>query len=233
MIGGAEVALDLSRTTIESHYYGVYPAIVVDNQDPDGQGRVLVRLPWSPDSSGAAYEAWARLATMMGGKSRGTWFIPDTEDEVLVSFQAGDPRLPFVVGAMWNGQDTAPESIDSDNNIKSIVSRTGIRITLDDTRGAATLTLKTPAGQSVVLTDSGAQITVSDLTGNSIQLAPGGVTITSAGPLNISAPTVSCDFGLLNIDAAMSTFSGVLQCDVLLAETVVASTYTPGLGNSA
>jgi phage gp45-like len=132
---------------------------------------------------------------------------------------------------MWNGKDTAPESIDSDNNIKSIVSRAGIRITLDDTSGAVTLTLKTPGGQSVVLTDGGAQIKVTDLTGNSIQLAPGGITITSAGPLNISAPTASCDFGLLTVDAALTTFSGVVQCDALIAETVIGTTYAPGIGN--
>ena len=233
MTSRADVALDLSRTTVESHYYGVYPATVADNQDPDGQGRVLVRLPWSPDSGDDAYEAWARLATLMGGNSRGTWFIPDKDDEVLVSFQAGDPRLPVVVGAMWNGKDTAPESIDSDNNVKSIVSRAGIRITLDDTVGAATLTLKTPGGQSVALTDGGAQITVTDLTGNSIQLAPGGITITSVGPLNISAPTASCDIGLLSVDSAMTTFSGVVQCEVLIAETVVGTTYTPGIGNTS
>lgn len=231
MTGAADVALDLARTTVESHYYGVYPATVVDNQDPDGQGRVRVRLPWSPDSGSGAYEAWARLATMMGGKSRGTWLIPDKDDEVLVSFQAGDTRLPFVVGAMWNGTDTAPESIDSDNNIKSIVSRTGIRITLDDTEDAVTLTLSTPGGQSVVLTDSGPQITVTDSSNNSIQLTPSGITITSAGTLSITAPTASCDFGSLSVNSAMSTFSGVVQCDTSIASTVVGATYTPGVGN--
>ena len=42
--------------------------------------------------AGASYEAWARLATLMGGPNRGSWFIPESGDEVLVCFEGGDPR---------------------------------------------------------------------------------------------------------------------------------------------
>ena len=49
-------------------WYGVFPALVTDIKDPDGQGRVKISLPWSPDAQGAACELWARLATLMGGK---------------------------------------------------------------------------------------------------------------------------------------------------------------------
>src|SRR5690349_5349415 len=124
-------------------FYGVYPATVKDLQDPDNQGRVKIRLPWSPDTGSESYEVWARVATMMGGKDRGTWFIPDVDDEVLVSFEGGNPRRPYVVGGLWNGKDTPPEKMDSDNNLKSIVSRSDIRITMDDTSGAVKLTIKT------------------------------------------------------------------------------------------
>ncbi len=226
-----DLALDLARVVTAGHYYGVYPATVADNQDPDSQGRVLVRLPWSPDAGGATYEAWARLSTMMAGGNRGTWFVPETGDEVLVCFQGGDPRWPFVIGALWNGQDDPPESIDSNNDIKSIVSREGIRITLDDTSGSVTLTLSTPGGQSVELTDGGNQITVQDSNGNSIELAPGGITVTSAAPLQVSAPSATMDFGMLTVDCAMSTFSGVVQVDTLISNAVVSASYTPGVGN--
>jgi len=67
-------------------WYGVSPALVVDIKDPDNQGRVKVSLPWSPDAKGASYEAWARLATMLGGNNRGSWFIPDVNDEGLFAF---------------------------------------------------------------------------------------------------------------------------------------------------
>ena len=90
------------------HWYGVYPALVVDIADPDGQGRVKVTLPWSPDAGGSRYEAWARLATLMAGNNRGSWFIPDVDDEVLVAFEGGDPRRPYVVGGLWNGRTGRP-----------------------------------------------------------------------------------------------------------------------------
>src|ERR1700732_4421062 len=82
-------------------FYGVYPAQVSDIQDPDHQGQVKVKLPWSPDAAGGVYETWARLATLMGGGNRGTWFVPDVGDEVLVAFEGGQPRRPYVVGALW------------------------------------------------------------------------------------------------------------------------------------
>src|SRR4029450_1982722 len=70
--------------------YGVYPAQVTDIKDPDGQGRVKVKLPWSPDANGG-YEVWARLAVLMAGQNRGTWFIPDPNDEVLIMFEGRGP----------------------------------------------------------------------------------------------------------------------------------------------
>jgi uncharacterized protein involved in type VI secretion and phage assembly len=89
-------------------WYGVCPAQVTDIKDPDNQGRVQVALPWSPDSGSERYTAWARLATLMAGNNRGSWWIPDVDDEVLVAFEHGDVRRPYVVGALWNGSDAPP-----------------------------------------------------------------------------------------------------------------------------
>ena len=90
-------------------YYGVYPALVVDINDPDGEGRVKIKLSWSPDPSGADYEAWARIATLMAGDGRGSWFIPELDDEVLMCFEAGEPKRPYViVGAFVLGMLLTP-----------------------------------------------------------------------------------------------------------------------------
>ena len=153
-------------------WYGVYPAVVADLADPDGQGRVKVRLPWAPDASGAQYEAWARLATLMAGNNRGTWFVPDSGDEVLVAFQAGDPRYPFVVGALWNGQDAPPESMDSAgrNESKVIRSRNGVRVLLEDKDGQERFLVETPGGQRITLKDGPGQVTIEDSNGNSVKL---------------------------------------------------------------
>jgi uncharacterized protein involved in type VI secretion and phage assembly len=223
--------IDRAMTWPEGHYYGVYPATVSGNQDSSGQGRVQVRLPWSPDPAGAQYEVWARLATMMAGGNRGTWFIPEVGDEVLVAFLGGDPKSPYVIGALWNGQDQAPESIDQNNDIRSITSRSGIKVTMDDTSGAVTLTLETPGGQTVTMADGGPSIEMSDSNGNSIQMDSGGMTITAATQLTINAPTAQFTVGQVTADSAMWTYSGVIQCDSLIAAAVVGSTYTPGVGN--
>ena len=144
-----EVAESRAPRGYGGRFYGAYPALVRDIKDPDGQGRVKVSLPWSPDGNGASYEAWARLATMMAGKNRGTWFIPDVNDEVLVVFIGGDPRLPSVVGGLWNGRDTPHESMDGSgqNKVKSIRSRNGVKVTLDDSDGQEKLVLETPGAQ--------------------------------------------------------------------------------------
>src|SRR5947209_2018015 len=172
-------------------FYGVYPALVTDVVDPDAEGRVKVRLPWSPDAGDSSYETWARLATMMGGNNRGTWFIPDKDDEVLVAFEGGNPRRPYVVGGLWNGQDKPPEQMDGGGNnyLKTILSRQGVRITLDDTEGAVKLRLETPFGQSIVLSDADNSITADDSNGNSIKMDAQGITIIADVKVTISAST--------------------------------------------
>jgi uncharacterized protein involved in type VI secretion and phage assembly len=215
-------------------FYGVYPALVTDLADPDDQGRVKVRLPWSPDVGGDSYEAWARLATMMAGADRGTWFVPDEGDEVLVAFEAGNPRRPYVVGALWNGRDAPPEQMDGagDNNLKTICSRQGIRITLDDSAGQVKLTLETPGGHTIALDDGGLSVTIEDSNGNSVKLEPQGVTITASGVVNVNASGVATvTAAMVNVDSAMAKFSGVVQCSTLIASSVVSASYTPGAGN--
>lgn len=208
--------------------YGVYPALVVDREDPDGMGRVQVRLPWAHDPEGGEYQAWARLATLMAGNGRGTWFIPEIDDEVLVAFEAGDPARPFVVGALWNGRDLPPEK---DVDKKVIRSRNGLQITLDDAKGAEKLVLETPEGNQVVLDDGGDEVQVQDRHGNLIRLHAGGVTITSAASVRLQASNVDVQAGMVTIDAGMARFSGVVQCSTLIANAVVSSSYTPGAGN--
>jgi uncharacterized protein involved in type VI secretion and phage assembly len=221
-------ALDLERapTGPGGLFYGVYPAIVEELGTGQHQGYVKVRLPWSPDSGSAAYAVWARLAVLMAGADRGTWFIPDPEDEVLVAFQGGRAEHPYVIGGLWNGQDAPPEQMDGnqDNNLKTICSRQGIRITLDDTQGAVKLTLETPGGHTVTLDDGGLKVMIEDSNGNSIKLDPGGITVQASALVKVQA-------SMVQVDAALSKFSGVVQCDTLITNSVISASYTPGAGN--
>ena len=214
-------------------WYGVYPAIVSDIKDPDGGGRVRVKLPWAPDSGGASYEAWARLATLMAGPNRGTWFVPDPNDEVLIAFEGGDPRRPYVVGALWNGSDSPPESMDgAGNNFKKVVrSRNGVKITLDDTDGQEKLILETPGGQRVTMKDGPGAVEIVDSNGNSVKLESSGITITASARVTVNASQVTVSAGMVTVDAGMSKFSGVVQADTVICNSIISASYTPGAGN--
>jgi uncharacterized protein involved in type VI secretion and phage assembly len=212
-------------------WYGVYPALVTDIKDPDGQGRVRIKLPWAADDAG--FETWARLATLMAGAQRGSWFIPDVDDEVLVAFVGGDPRHPIVIGALWNGADTPPAAMDGagQNNTKLLCSRNGVKLTLDDSNGRERLLLETPAGQTITLQDGPASIELTDSNGNSVKLEAAGITITASAKVTVNASQVHVSAGMVQVDAGMSKFSGVVQCDTLISNSVVSASYTPGAGN--
>ena len=112
---------------------GVVVGVVTNNQDPEKMGRVKVKFPWLSD---ADESNWARVATPMAGKERGFYFLPEVDDEVLVAFEHGDARFPYVVGALWNGTDTPPaDNADGKNNVRVIKSRSGHVIRLTDEDG--------------------------------------------------------------------------------------------------
>jgi uncharacterized protein involved in type VI secretion and phage assembly len=215
-------------------WYGVFPASVSDIKDPDGMGRVKVTLPWSPDTGTDRYEVWARVATLMGGNNRGSWFIPDPNDEVLVGFEGGDPRRPYVIGGLWNGRDNPPESMDGGgNNYKKVIrSRNGVKATLDDHDGQEQLILETPGGQKITLKDGPGSVEIVDSNGNSVKLEASGITVNASANVTINAGAqVQVSAGMVNVVAGMSKFSGVVQCDTLISNTVISATYTPGAGN--
>lgn len=217
-----------------ARWYGVHVGLVSDVKDPDGLGRVKVKLPWIVDADGGVYEVWARLATMMAGKNRGTWFIPDVDDEVLVAFEAGDPRFPYVVGSVWNGIDTPPESMDGagKNYRKVIRSRNGVKVTLDDQDGQEQCIVETPAGQKITLKDGPGSVEAVDSNGNSVKLDTSGVTVISNATVTIQAgAAVKVSAATVTVDAAMSKFSGVVQADTVITNSVVSTSYTPGAGN--
>jgi uncharacterized protein involved in type VI secretion and phage assembly len=214
-------------------WYGVYPALVSDIKDPDGQGRIKITLPWSPDTGGDRYEVWARIATLMAGNNRGTWFIPDVNDEVLIVFEGGDPRRPYAIGGLWNGTDSPPESMDGGgNNYKKVVrSRNGVKITLDDTDGQEQFVVETPGGQKLNLKDGPGVVEIDDSNGNSIKMEASGITINASAKVTVQCSTAEISTSMLTVNSPMSQFSGVVQAQTVITNSVVSSSYTPGAGN--
>jgi uncharacterized protein involved in type VI secretion and phage assembly len=222
-----------AATAARSHWFGVYPALVSDVKDPESTGRVKVTLPWSPDNGSERYEAWARVATLMGGNKRGSWFIPDVNDEVLVVFEAGDPRRPYVIGGLWNGSDAPPESMDGGgNNFKKVLrSRNGVKITLDDQDGQEQFIAETPGGQKVTLKDGPGSIEIADSNGNSIKMEASGITINASAVVTINASSLNVSASAVSVNAGSSNFSGTVLAATVNTPSVVAATYTPGAGN--
>ena len=207
-------------------------AQVVSIADPEQLNRVQVRVLHYDGLDDQNMPLWARVVAPFAGENRGAFFMPDVGDEVLVVFVQGDARHPLVIGGLWNGRSPAPASIGADGNVvKRIRSRNGVQITLEDRQGEETLKLETPDGQHVTLRDGPGAITVEDANGNSIQLETAGITINAAAKVTINASTIEASAGMVTVNAGMSRFSGVVQCDVLISNAVVSSSYTPGAGN--
>ncbi|MDT7605400.1 MAG: hypothetical protein QOF61_3397, partial [Acidobacteriota bacterium] len=150
-----------------------------------------------------------------------------------VVFEGGDPRRPYVIGGLWNGSDSPPETMDgAGNNYKKVIrSRNGVKVTLDDTDGQEKFICETPGGQKITLKDGPGVVEIVDSNGNSIKMESSGITINASAKVTINASQVAVSAGMVTVDAGMSKFSGVVQCDTLISNSVVSASYTPGAGN--
>jgi uncharacterized protein involved in type VI secretion and phage assembly len=228
-----EMLLERTAHGLGGRWFGIYPGLVSDIKDPNGSGRVKVTLPWSPDTASDHYEAWARVTTFMGGNNRGSWFIPDVNDEVLLAFESGDPRRPYVLGGLWNGSDKPPQSMDGggQNNLKVLRSRNGVKITLDDTSGQENCIMETPGGQKITLHDGPGSVEVVDSNGNSVKMQASGITVNASAKVTVTASMVEISASMVTVNAGMSKFSGVVQADTVICNSIVSASYTPGAGN--
>ena len=129
-------------------------ATVLSNADPEGKGRVRVRMNWQTDGM---QTGWVRVMTPDGGSSsdvksnRGFVFIPEVGDQVLLGFRHGDPARPYVMGSLFNG--TTGNGGGSNNSIKSLKTRSGISVILNDDNKS--LAIKDAGGSSIYLDGNG------------------------------------------------------------------------------
>lgn len=118
-----------------------------------------------------------------------------------------------------------------DDAKKFLHSRGGLKITLNDESGHESFVVETEAGQKFLLQNGPGHIELLDGNGNSLRLEPDGITVNSAAKVTINASVVEINSGLLNVNAPMSKFSGVVQCDALISNSVISESYSPGAGN--
>lgn len=205
-------------------YFGLYPAFVTNLVDSANLGRVEVSLPWLGTDGNRDVRAWATLCSPYADNNQGLEILPEVGSQVLVAFEAGNMRRPYIIGAAWNGKESLPDTPDSANNLRVWQSRSGSRLEFDDsTPPKVSVTMK--SGHKVVLDDSAQQITITHAMGCSITLTATAIQINANVSVDVTAPMV-------NVNAAMSTFSGVVEAQTVIADSfVISPAYTPGVGN--
>lgn len=162
---------------------GVAPALISKVND---NGTVKVKFPWLPEEPETG---WIRMTAPMAGKDRGMFFMPEVDDEVLVSYDQGSTNFPYVIGFLWNGKDKAP---CSDKNIRKIKTKSGHIVEFDDKSDSASITIKTAGEQEIELNDKPKSITLK--TGdNKIIMDKNGITIETNADVSIKGKNVNIE----------------------------------------
>lgn len=206
-------------------YYGLYPALVTDIVDPLRIGRIQVQLPWL-GGDGDSVRSWATLLTPYADDDQGFEFLPAVGTQVVVGFEAGDLRRPYIVGSAWNGKEALPEPPAAPNDKRLIRTRAGSLLEFDDADGAAKVTLSMRSGHTLVMDDAAQEVKLAHANGCTI-------TMDVAGNVKIQANVaVEITASVMNVHAPIANFDGVINCTTVIASTgVVSPSYTPGAGN--
>jgi uncharacterized protein involved in type VI secretion and phage assembly len=151
-VNPSNMLFEIETHQLTNRIHGVVIGLVTNNQDPEGLGRVKVKFPWL---SADAESPWARVAVPMAGNQRGIYFLPEPDDEVLVAFEHGDVNFPYIIGALWNGQDIPPaNNDDGKNNLRVIQSRSGHIIRLNDEDGKEKIEIIDKSGNNSIVFDT-------------------------------------------------------------------------------
>lgn len=169
--------------------HGVVPAVVTDVNDPEKRCRVKVRFPWLSDTYATD---WARTVQPSAGRQRGGLFLPEVGDEVLVAFEQGDIRRPYVIGGLYNGVDTPQLGagvVDGAGQVsrRAFVSKKGHELSFcdDPARNGIALTSASKSLE-VFLDEGGTEIKVTS-NGTVTIKGTSKVTVESSGSMELKA----------------------------------------------
>jgi len=142
------------------------------NKDPAGENRILVTLPMMQnDNSGI----WARLATFYATNEKGSFFIPEVDDEVVLGFLNSDPNYPVILGSLYSSENTPPYELTEENYTKALLTKEGCKIEFDDEKKV--INIETPGENKITISDEDKGITIVDENKNSIKTNAEGITI--------------------------------------------------------
>jgi Rhs element Vgr protein len=156
--------------------------VVKLESDPDGENRIMVRIPVIDKN---AQGIWTRVATLDAGQNRGSFFLPEIDDEVIVGFINNDPRYAVTLGMLNSSKNPAPITAQDANDKKGFTTRSKMHLSFDD--NTKTITIDTPAGNSITIDEAGMQIEIKDQNSNKVTMNTSGITLDSPKNVEIKA----------------------------------------------
>lgn len=176
---------DLPSAGLTGGIQGLQIGKVVQLQnDPDGEDRILVRIPVIDNQ---AQGVWTRVASLDAGSSRGAFFRPEIDDEVIIGFINDDPRDAVMLGMLHSSAKPAPITAQDVNHEKGFTTRSSMHISFND--NTKTITIDTPAGNSITLDEAGTKIEIKDQNQNKITMDSSGMKMESPLEISIKAGT--------------------------------------------
>ena len=186
------------------------------DQDPNNEFRIQVSVPvLQAETEGI----WARLSTFYASNTFGAFFIPEIGDEVVLGYFNNDPSYPVILGSMYSSSLAPAETPTADNYIKSLTTKSQLKVEFDDENKV--ITVITPGGNKIVISDKDTSILIQDQNNNKVELASGGITLDSPKDINITAK------GKITIDA-VGALALSSKADVTLDGLNVAATAKVG-----
>lgn len=190
---------------------GVVTGIVTNNNDPEHLGRVKAHFPWLSDNNETD---WMRVTAFMAGADRGSYFVPEVDDEVLVACENGDLNRPLVIGSLHSKEDVPPEkNDDGKNDIRKIKTRSGHEIIFNDSQGKESIEIHTKTGHKIFLDDTpgSEKIKIIDKTKNNyVQIDSNQNQILLSSEMNIKLKSTNIEIeasGMLKLNGSMVTIN--------------------------
>lgn len=193
--------------------FAIAPGIVTNNLDLTGAGRVQVKIPSRP-----AFEPWARVQAVGGGASRGFFWIPQIDDEVLVAFAENDMSSCYVLGGLWSTLNRPPAASPTEALNKRII-KTGVvegighEIEMDDALQSITITTSTK--QKITLDPK--KIEMTNLAGTvtvKLDNTAQAVTVSALNKISLQALTIEMKATEIDMKAAKVSITTTGPCSV-------------------
>ncbi len=177
-------------------------AIVKENSDPDGMGRIRVQFPWQKQHG--ELTPWLRIVTPHAGGEKGFHFIPEIDEEVLIGFEGGNAERPYVLGTLYTGGANPAGWNTQNNDVKALRTRSGHTVELNDADGA----------EFIMITDKNKNVVKIDTAKNNI-------IITALETLKIDAKNIDINAAEnINIGAGKNISSSAGENSNLFAKNI-------------